>query len=143
MMRRLSARSVRLVLRRRLLLLAAAAGLSWDSPLDPASVSLTGGWFAPNAYSGCSITLDLVEANAGTITGSATSVCPAPGPVSAPVTGTRSGATFQLTFPGVLGAPEHAGRILDEGSLRLDSTFPDGVHQIRFTRGIPEGADRS
>jgi hypothetical protein len=136
-MRRPPSRIARLLLRWRLLVLP-AAWLGCDSPVDPASVSLAGMWWAPNAYSGCSVTLDLAENTSGAITGLATSVCPSPGPVSSEITGTRSGAVLHLSFAAGPGAPEHEGCILDDASLRLDFSFPEGVQRVGFTRGIPE-----
>jgi hypothetical protein len=103
------------------------------SPFEPAGVALTGTWAASNAYSGCSVVLELTE-QGGTVGGTASSVCPSPGVQQGQITGSRAGALLQLEFAGVLGAPDHSGQILDTDHLRLDFELPDGPLAVRFDR---------
>jgi len=116
---------------RRLLSLAVLAACS--SPTDPAVVALTGNWVAANAYSGCDVVLDLSE-QSGAVGGTASSVCPSPGLVQGPISGVRAGASLQLQFTGVFGAPDHSGRILDASHLSLDFALPDGPRSVTFER---------
>jgi hypothetical protein len=110
-----------------------AVAMAGCSSFDPSDADLTGSWSAPNAYSGCSISL-VLEESGGVITGNAVSQCPSPGPETSPVSGTHSGENVSLTFEAGPGDAEHIGRILSESRMRLRLLLPDGPLEVDFRR---------
>ncbi len=114
-------------------LFALFALFSCSSSFEPDAAFIGGRWVANNAYSGCSVTLDLTQ-QGETIAGTATSVCPSPGQVQGAVFGTWNGTALDLTFTAAFGAPTHTGTVVDARHLTLDFALPSSVVTVTFTR---------
>jgi hypothetical protein len=126
--------------RRSALWTLAALTIAGCSSFDPSDVDLTGSWSAPNAYSGCSLSLTL-EDNAGVVAGTAVSQCPSPGPDSSPVTGTRAGEDVSLTFEAGPGDADHTGKIRSASRMRLRLLLPDEPLDVDFTRSSANASE--